>query len=62
MELPLGKKNQQGKGLSTVKTAQAMAGRLATSRHQRRKMEKLAKKYPDQFLQAGGQREEKLKR
>lgn len=56
------KKTRKAEGVSVVKTAQAMVGRLATSRHQRRKMEKLAKKYLDQFLQAGAQREEKLKR
>lgn len=32
--------------------AQDVAGRLATSRHQRRKMEKLAKRYPHEFLKA----------
>lgn len=43
----------QGKGLSVMKTAQAMADRLSTSRHQRRKMAKLAKRHPNEFMQAG---------
>lgn len=51
----MGKKNKgktQGKGLSVMKTALAQADRMSSSRHQRRKMAKLAKRYPDQFLQA----------
>ncbi len=48
-----GKKNSQGKGqVKFIATAQAMAGRLATSRHQRRKMEKLAKRHPQEFMEA----------
>lgn len=48
-----GKKNQQGKGtVKFVQTAQAMAGRLASSRHQRRKLEKLAKRHPQEFMEA----------
>ena len=54
-----GKKNQQGKGLSVMKTAQSMADRLATSRHQRRKMAKLAKRHPDAFIKAGKHFEDK---
>lgn len=50
--MPMGKKNQKVKGVSVMKTALAQADRMSSSRHQRRKMEKLAKKYPDQFLQA----------
>lgn len=48
-----GKKNTSGKGKAKfVQTAQAMAGRLATSRHQRRKLEKLAKRHPNEFMEA----------
>lgn len=48
-----GKKNTQGKGqVKFIATAKAMAGRLATSRHQRRKMEKLAKRHPQEFMEA----------
>lgn len=48
-----GKKNTTGKGkVKFVQTAQAMAGRIATSRHQRRKMEKLAKRHPQEFMKA----------
>jgi hypothetical protein len=39
--------------------AQEMAGRLSTSRHQRRKMEKLAKRHPNEFMKAGKQYEDK---
>jgi hypothetical protein len=39
--------------------AQQMAGRLASSRHQRRKMAKLAKRHPQEFLQASRQMEKK---
>lgn len=46
---------------SPMLMAQQMAGRLASSRHQRRKMEKLAKRHPEEFLKAGKQYEEKKK-
>lgn len=52
LNLAKNKGRTQGKGLSVMKTALAQADRMSSSRHQRRKMEKLAKKYPDQFLQA----------
>jgi hypothetical protein len=48
----MGKSKKDGKGLSVVKTANAMAGRLSSSRHQRRKLEKLAKRHPSQFVEA----------
>lgn len=55
-----GKKNTSGKGKAKfVQSAQLVAGRLATSRHQRRKLEKLAKRHPNEFMQASKKYEEK---
>lgn len=39
--------------------AQKAAERMASSRHQRRKMEKLAKRHPQEFLAAAKQMEDK---
>lgn len=57
-----GKSGKGGKGLSVMKTANMMADRMNSSRHQRRKMEKLAKRYPSQFAEAAKVYEDRDKR
>lgn len=42
---------KKGKNSVMLLASQA-AGRMASSRHQRRKMEKLAKRHPQEFLEA----------
>lgn len=49
---------KKGSNKSVMRIANEMADRHNSSRHQRRKMEKLAKKYPDQFAQAAAKFED----
>lgn len=42
----------KGKKPKFMAMAHDAAGRMSSSRHQRRKLEKLAKRHPNEFLQA----------
>ncbi len=46
----MGKKKGTAKSRSFMTMAQDVAGRMSTSRHQRRKLEKLAKQHPNEFM------------
>lgn len=46
----MSKKKGNSKSRSFMVMAQDVAGRMSTSRHQRRKLEKLAKRHPDAFM------------
>ncbi len=47
-----GKKKGSAKGRSFMVMAQDVAGRMSSSRHQRRKLEKLARRHPNEFMEA----------